>query len=207
VLKEPLDCVVLGKDGISYVETCLRQGTGLCERVLRLPLVNGEAFAPLPKYTSIERAKSFEIGGLLSRRDSTLWLAKHIKSLYQNDSPGTWIVQDIWAKPSDPAVLRSYLNIFLQAENVYYFIGKSDTSFNHVQSIFRSTSSFLFVAFFSRTSIDLSEIGADRRVSESLICKIAKTVEEIFVGAYDQEGLIVWRSREYGQIGEHTQSL
>src|SRR5258708_1211701 len=100
-----METVLLGQDGIAYVEACLEQGTGLCEKARNLDLAIAEVFAPLPKYTSLKRATSFNTGGLMSRRDANTWLEKHVQNLWQRWPNGTLVIQDIWAKSSDP-VLR-----------------------------------------------------------------------------------------------------
>jgi hypothetical protein len=188
-----LELVFLGQDGISYVETSLRQGTGLCAEVLKQPLANGEAFAPLPKCTTVDRAKVFNTGGLLSRHDGYIWLAQHIQSLWQIDEIGTFVIQDIWAKPTDAAAQKSGLNKFFHDENVYYFLNGLNADFWSVQRAARAVTSYLFVALFSHINIQYDNLPPDHLVGEHFIIEIARSAVEVFVGAYDQEGLVIWR--------------
>jgi hypothetical protein len=90
-----LKIISLGVDGFDYVKACLRQGTGLCDKILRCTLTDGETFAPVPEGTSLARAKSFSAGGLISRRTSLAWFAIYIKNLRKIEENGTLIFQDI----------------------------------------------------------------------------------------------------------------
>jgi hypothetical protein len=103
VINENLELVYLHRDGVAYVEACLKQGTGLCAQVLRLPLINGETFAPLPKGTTLNRAKSFDTGGLLTRRSANQWLAQHVQLLWQSEAIGTLSFKIFG--PNQPTVL------------------------------------------------------------------------------------------------------
>jgi hypothetical protein len=192
-MNENLELVYLHRDGLAYVEECLRQGTGLCAEVLRLPLINGETFAPLPKGTTLNRAKSFDTGGLLTRRNVNWWLARHVQLLWQSEAIGTLVVQDIWAKSSDRVVVESGMDKFYCNENVYYFISGMNADFRSVQSIGRAVTSFLFVAFFSGINIQHDTLPSNHLVEEHFIVETARSTKEVFVGAYDQEGLVVWR--------------
>jgi hypothetical protein len=188
-----LEIFALADDGVSYVESRLRQGTGLCARILQLALAKGTAFAPLPHNTTINRASSFDIGGLLSRRDAFDWLTCHVRSLWDVNSIGTFVIQDIWAKPNDVAASDLGLHRFFDDENVYYLVEESDADPQFIKNSVRATTSYQFMAFFSRVRIEYAGLSPNRRVAEEVIDSIARATEEVFVGAYDQEGFVVWR--------------
>src|SRR5690348_1891651 len=77
-----LRMISLGADGINYVQACLRQGTGLCGKLPGLGLTEGEVSAAVPEGTSLKRARSFDFGGLMSRRDAIAWFTEHVTSLW-----------------------------------------------------------------------------------------------------------------------------
>lgn len=187
------EIVFLGQDGIAYVEACLQQGAGLCAKARILELTTGEVFAPLPRYTSLERAISFNTGGLTFRRDVNAWFEKHVHNLWQRWPNGTLVIQDIWAKSTDPVLRHSSLKKFFQDGNVYFFCEKSDEG--SIQRGVSAVASYLFIAFFSRYSMSSQMLPSDHIVSEDVIDEIALHTLEIFVGAYDQEGLVVWRGK------------
>ena len=191
--KTNLEIFDLAGSGLSYVESRLRQGTGLCASILQLSLANGAAFAPLPHNTTIDRANLFDVGGLLSRRDAFDWLACHVRSLWRADSIGTLVIQDIWAKAGDIATSELELHRFFGDDNVYYFVERSEADSDFTENSIRAITSYQFMAFFSRIAIEYGKLPSNRRVSKDFIENIAHATEEVFVGAYDQEGLVVWR--------------
>jgi hypothetical protein len=144
------------------------------------------------------RAKAFDAGGLLSRRDAYIWLAQHVQSLWQIEGVGTLVVQDVWAKPTDVAVQQSglHLNQFFHGESVYYFLRGMNADFRSLQSVVRAVTSYLFVAFFSHIDVRPDALAPDRQVGEDMITNIGRSIREVFVSAYDQEGLVMWRGAD-----------
>src|ERR1700726_2827627 len=109
--------IALDADGIEYVEQCLRQGTGLCRKLLRLPLASGRAFAPVPRQKRLDRVKSFDEGGLMARHDTIAWLAEHSLHFWDAYPTGLLVFQDIWANPNDPPAQISRQNRFTTENN------------------------------------------------------------------------------------------
>ena len=66
---------------------------------------------------------------------------------------------------------------------------------NLIQRTVNAVASYLFIAFFSRYSMSSQTLPTDRIVSEVVIDEIALHTLEVFVGAYDQEGLVVWNRK------------
>lgn len=185
--------VSLGVDGIVYVESSLRAGTGLCARVLQLPISQGEAFAALPEHTDLERAKGFQVGGLLTRRETDAWFSEHVRAFWENGRPGTLVLQDIWAKPGDPAVQAPLVKRFYQDSGVYYFVEREDADLYSIRRALRAVVSYLLIGVFTRFSVRYAELPPNRAVGADLIEEIGRATQEVFVSAYDQEGFVVWR--------------
>jgi hypothetical protein len=181
-------------EGLGYLKSILEQGTGMCTQLLKLPLENGSIFSPLPEGTSVQRAKQFSTGGIMKMREMRHWLATHLKSLSKRFPTGTILLQDIWAKPSDPIVRSAKSGILLTKGEVYYYLKADECDEELVSLATRDVTSFFLVGAFTHwpacsTKIPLGEHAAD----ESAIKCAAEGAEEIFVGAYDQESLVVWR--------------
>src|SRR5437763_8723374 len=172
--------------GVDYVERCLRQGTGLCSKLLQLPLSSGRAFAPVPQKTTLSRAKSFEVGGLLARREAIGWLAENLRMLWNSDPEGTVVLQDIWAKPNDPAVQMPRANKFLTDKNVYYLLSRNHSDTAAIEDTLRSITSYLRLGVFTRLSLR-DQQHSRCKPKQNLEYDLAKGTAEIFVGAYDQE--------------------
>jgi hypothetical protein len=181
----------LGVDGINYIEECLRQGTGLSCKTLKLSLNSGRACAAVPAGTSTHRAKSFKTGGLLAWRDSIDWLSVHTARLWRENPAGTLIFEDTWGeRPGDPFAQSDLVNKFFDTTNVYYFVQSPE---ENTAVIERRISSFLLVAFFVGFSLRETLLPQDHIVGKVLMNKIARSTKEIFVTAYDREGLVIWR--------------
>jgi hypothetical protein len=115
-----------------------------------------------------------------------------VKSLWQCSPNGTLVIQDIWAKSSDPPLRHSSSKKFFQDGNVYFFCERDDA--DSIQQTIRAVTSYLFIAFFSGHSMSSQMLPLHHVVSKNVIDEIARNMQEIFVSAYDQEGLVVWRS-------------
>lgn len=178
----------LGKDGIEYVQDCLRQGTGLCRKSLRLPLRSGQALAIVPPDTSPERAKSFAAGGLLRWGDSIEWLASHMGALWRADPEGTLILQDVWG--ARPGEAQRWPDAFYDDNAVYYLVHASAPKIEKVE---RQISSFLLVGFFAYALLPQANAASERRLDKATMENIADNTAEIFVSAYDREGFVMWR--------------
>jgi hypothetical protein len=183
----------LGQEGIEYVRSCLRQGSDLCTKLLELTLVDGEAFAPVPDDISFKRLTQFSVGGILSRKEMVEWLTYHLKSLFHSSSIGTFVLQDVWARPEDAAGTTTETKKFFHKENVYYFLGHDDLKTQHIAEALRELRSYLIIAVFARLQISSYRVVPGGQVNDGLITDLAKATREVFVSAYDQEGLVVWR--------------
>jgi hypothetical protein len=186
--------VAVGQEGVEYLRSILKQGMGMCLHLLKLPLANGETFSPIPASASTERAIKFNSGGVTTMRDTRRWLGIHLRSLSDKFPGGTIILQDIWAKPNDPAVLTARSGSLLTREQVYYYLKASDCDEQLIRTLTEDVTSFLLVGIFTRWPGPRSPLLASGEIiDDSVIEDAAKETEEIFVGAYDQEGAVVWR--------------
>ena len=183
----------LGQEGIEYVRSCLRQGSDLSEKILQLSFNDGEAFAPVPDDVGAEHVKQFAVGGLISRRETLDWLASHLKDLFRRNEAGTFIVQDVWTKPADVAGNTGDTKTFFHDDNVYYFLNANDLKADSISRTLRKARSYPMTAVFTTFQVPPQPILLGGPVSDELITELAKATREIFVGAYDQEGLVAWR--------------
>ena len=160
-----------------------------------LPIVEagGWTFAPVPRGTDQKRAEEFHIGGLMSRREMTAWLADHLNGISKTERRSTVIFQDVWAAPTDSAVRSVTSNKFLNDSQVYYFIQAEEFESALIERVLRELTSYLLIGVFTRFPISSPELASDYRTTEKIIISAAREVLEIFVGAYDQEGVVIWR--------------
>jgi hypothetical protein len=180
----------LGEEGKEYVSSCLRQGTGLCLKILRGLDRGGDVFAPLPAATPLKRARQFEVGGLMSRSETGAWFERHVEQLSGRTGNGTLVFQDVWATPRDfPAPCDG---MFVDSSNVYYALGPHEITAATISSTMRRITSFLFVSVFCDFSFRTEDMPPRPIVGETITDEIANNALEVFISAYDQEGLVVW---------------
>jgi hypothetical protein len=191
-----LNEVKLGREGKEYVSDCLRQGTGLCSKLLTVLDGSGHAFAPLPVIMSPERTKQFEAGGVMSRREAYLWFGHHVETLSLRGRDSSLVFQDVWAKPKNFPAAHGDVNMFFDATNVYYLLGADEMTTPNILRVAREITSYLMVAAFCDLRFGIEELPSTHIAPETLMDEIAAKTREIFVSAYDQEGLVVWRAAD-----------
>jgi hypothetical protein len=183
----------LSPAGAEYVRSCLRQGVGLCSMLLPIVEAGGRTFAPVPRGTDQKRAEEFHSGGLMSRREMIAWLAEHLNGIFKTERRSTVIFQDVWAAPTDRAVRSATSNKLLNDSQVYYFIQAEEFESSLIERVLRELTSYLLIGVLTRFPISSAELTSDYRTTEKIIISTAREALEIFVGAYDQEGVVIWR--------------
>ncbi len=183
----------LGDEGLEYVASCLRRWPGLCSRIARELERGGDVFAPLPAETARERALEFETGGLLPWRETCVWFEREIEHLSGRAANGSLVFQDLVARPHDP-VLGKYDGVFFdQSSAVYHILGHHDISAAVISRTMLRMRSFLLVAVFCNFGFSAADVPTTCILDETLIDEMANNAQEVFVSAYDREGLVVWR--------------
>jgi len=183
----------LGATGLDYVASCLRGWPGLCPKLAKQLEQGGEVFAALPEGTSRERVLQFKTGGLLAWRETRVWLDRELEQLSSRSDSGSLVFQDLVTGPQDPC-LGEYEDVFFDGQSgVYYVIGLHDINTTSISRAISQVNSFLLVAAFCNFSFSAADVPATRILGETLIDGMADNAQEVFVSAYDREGLVVWR--------------
>ena len=187
----------LGEEGLDYVASCLRGWTGLCSRIPSEVERGGDVFAALPVGTPRERALQFKTGGLMSWGETCVWFEHELEQLSGRTDNGSLVFQDLVARPQDPA-LKKYDGgglFFDRSSSVYYVLGPHDINGAAISLTMRQVHSFLLVALFCNFSFSAGDVPTTRILDENLIDEMANNALEVFVSAYDREGLVVWRRK------------
>jgi hypothetical protein len=182
----------LGEEGLAYLASYLKRETGLCAKIAVLLERGGDVFAPLPVGTTRQRALQYKAGGLLSWRETSVWCERELKQLSHLTDNGSLVFQDVWAKQQDP-VWGEHDGLFFDRSSVYYVVGPHDFNAAAISLAVRQIISFRFVAVFTNFNFRAADIPPTRVVDETFMDEIAHGAKEIFLSAYDQEGLVVWR--------------
>jgi hypothetical protein len=189
-----LEDIPLGQDGLDYLRDSLKRETGMASRLFDLPLSDGLTFAPLPKGTATSRAKKFHAGGIMKMREAEHWLGSHLEMLSAKFPLGTVVIQDIWAKPSDPIIAASTKSCFVRTDDqIYYCVPANMCDELLVIKAMRDVTSFLLVGVFTRFAAFSAVRPSDGKVDDLWVENVVRDTEELFVGAYDQESFVMWQ--------------
>jgi hypothetical protein len=184
----------LGEEGLELLASSLRGELGLCSKLARELEQGGDVFAPLPEGTSLGRALQCKWGGLTSWHETSMWFERELEQLRGRTDNGSLVFQDVWFTPQDP-VRGGYDGVLFDQSSVYFILGAHDINAAAISETIRRMNSFKFVAVFSNFTFRAAEVPPTRVVAETLIDEIAHGAQEVFLSAYDQEGLVVWRPK------------
>jgi len=183
----------LGEDGIAYVRHALEMGTSLSKQVLATAFSGGAAYASVPEGNDLARAKRFEWGGLKNVSGTWAWLQAQVKEWCATDPRSAFVVEDPWGgRYGESGVMRGTEKKFFHGEFVYYFVEHADLSDKAIEETAQAPG-FLFIGFFSRYPLSSASLPPDLKVGDALIRDLAENTRQIVVGAYDQEGWVVWQ--------------
>jgi hypothetical protein len=182
----------LGEEGLAFVVSSLTGELGLCSKLAKQLERGGDVFVPLPAETSRQRALQFNAGGLMSMRETYAWFARELERLSGRTEKGSLVFQDVWFRPDDP-VRGGYDGVFFDQSCVYYVLGPHEINAAAVSRTVLRLRTFKLVAVFSNFSFRAADVPPNRVVAETLIDEIAYGAQEVFISAYDEEGLVVWR--------------
>jgi hypothetical protein len=183
--------ISVGEAGRTYMRDVLSQCTGAASLLAPVVSKAGRIFAPLPSEASETRALKFELGGLSSQSGALNWLYEDLKS-----KPfGTFIVQDIWARPSNLRDHQPKHETFITDDaQVYHYLESEALSFDKLVTLHRQISSFQLVGFYINASLNLSEEQRRRHeVPPGYVDQFVKFAIAVYLSAYDQEAWLVWK--------------
>ncbi len=190
-----LQHINLGEEGLEFVASSLRGELGLCSKLSLQIERGGDVFSPLPEGTSRERALQFRTGGLMSWRETCAWFERELEQLSGRIENGSLVFQDVWFRPDDP-VRGGYDGVFFDRSCVYFVLGPHEINAAAVSRTMLRLHSFKRVAVFSNFSFSAADIPPTHVVAETLVDEIARGANQVFISAYDQEGLVVWRPKD-----------
>lgn len=183
----------LGESGIAFLSDKLK-GTGMIGKLPDLLLEEGLCFAVVPQAISAERARQFDVGGLMDMSEGQNWLASHALSVLSRRQEGTLIFQDVWgARSYDPGVRTKTSKMFFNQSDVYYFVEAKNANEHSILAAMREIRGFLLVGVFTEKQVVADQLPADGLVADDFIDAITRMTSEIYLSAYDQESFVVWK--------------
>jgi hypothetical protein len=194
---------VLGGAALEYVQSQLQQGWTLAQRLLELPLSSGRMTAYLPHDVGPRNTLDFD-EGLFSREESGEAWARSLD-----------LVRSHLSKPDRPyALTESFMNrgdsglrpirdsYFIFRSEVVFFLTSRETDPIRIRTFFRDARIYPFVVALTSLPAGMQEIEAcdDPEtcpdVDPTVLGAIAARTEKLLIGAWDDEGVIVWTRRD-----------
>lgn len=186
-----LCAVPLGPEGFDHVADCLRGERGLSGKVCAQGLPAGKVYAIVPDGFSLAQAQDFPNGTGVSMRHAIAWLGEHLKALLADKPSLTILVQDVWAKPTDHQ-RQPPVAWFVNGESIYFPARTEGMGYEEAHRLMHDPISFQLVGLVSDYVLP-QEVVASHQASDAVMDALARDIVEIFLGAYDQEGFVIWQ--------------
>ncbi len=202
----------LGAEGLQYVASHLTWGHTFSKCVLeRVDLSKGDVVTHLPPTVPAVEVVKFDQGGKLPTPPRETWLKTeggvaipipntlpHLTkaiSAFLSTPGGICLLENADASRSDPWLERCESRIAFFDDEVYHVLEATTDEEMIDLSIRRAQSAWTFVGALASLSDRLS-LPADRgELTLEFLRSLAERVEQVFVGAYDLEGYVIWRRR------------
>lgn len=205
----------LGAEGLRYVASHLSWGHAFSKCVLeRVDLSRGEVFTHLPPAVPTAEVVKFDQGGKLPTPPQETWrkteggVAIPIPStrphLVQTISgflsgPGSvCVLENADASRSEPWLERCEGRLAFFGDEVYHVLEATTDEEAIDVSIRRAQSLWTFVGALTSLGNRLSLPDDRGELTQEIVDSLAERVEQVFVGAYDLEGYVIW-SRPKGE--------
>lgn len=181
----------LGAGGPAWVRTSLRDGRSVSAAVLgAVDLDAGEAFALVPEGTSVERAAALATGGLGSVLDTADALDVVLAEI-AGAAPGTLVVEDAYALPSDDWVgARHHPTVAVAGDVVVHWLalpapGEAGRFLTRKGGGYPTNA---VVVARPPAALGLSPMAEVPGLADA----VAGAVLAVVVAAYDAESVVVW---------------
>jgi hypothetical protein len=179
----------LASAGRDWVRQSLGDGNALAHEILGVcDLATGVASAAVPPGFPADGLDHPQWGqGMVSRRRSDEALA----DLIGGATPRLVVVEDPLMRPTDPVFERHARESFVFQSEVYHWrLRRQAEPYRLIGEFLNRWISYPFIAVVVRSS---RPYDAGEEVTYEEIRRLAMSVESVVVGAYDNEGYIVWQ--------------
>lgn len=181
----------LSNDSSVYIRARLSEGKSLSLLLNTVKLEDGRFFTYLPDDVPSNLVTSFNYGGVTSRDSSEPVIIDLIKTYLSGSSNTIALFEDAVALPSDPYLKTSSDQYFLFDSEVYHFLTCYNTHPEAILRAIRVATSHVFTCALATFPIS-QRIYPGSEVSFDLLQRIVDNTDYLLVGAYDNEGVLVW---------------
>lgn len=203
----PLELVELDSRGAERVSAALSNGKSLAHRLAeRLLTAPGAVYSIAPLSAPEDRLYSFEDGGLIPQLPRSEWtradggaLAAEVVTVDTalasaiarrvSATRAAFVVQDWYAKPTDPHLAVDGHEPWLAGDEVYF---AAEAPAFDVISTFIAVGNDIWPGMLGVVTSAVLPASPSRALDSSAIDALAHETTEFFIGAYDGESYLLW---------------
>lgn len=183
----------LNSDAFAYVKDCLDDGHALSKKVLNACIDGkGEFLTFLPPNISLVHLMDFESGYVTDREASVLALTEFLMKYMGAPGRPFAVFDDPLASPDDPGLKGAEYQFFTFQSNVYHFLGPRDATTDKIIHAITSAGSYPFIGVLTSLPSNEPDVVHRQEVGEELLEALAIRTRIVVVGAYDDEGHLIY---------------
>lgn len=189
----------LNEPALAYIRECLECGKQLGKQLLTLlNKEHAQLTALLPQNVGtrrkLELMSEFRFGGIGSASDTLSCLMKMTQEFLATNDNHICIIEDIIVQREDRWISSSNLPILFLSSDVYYFLSsKHHNDLEMIGKVISTLDAHRVTGIL--TSLPKGRNPLDEREEITLedINDFADKTQMIMIGAYDGEGVLIWR--------------
>lgn len=182
----------LGPEALHYVRSCLSAGNTLAELLLDLALEKGQVTVFLPATVTLAALQRFDVGGVATRSEMEASLVPYVKTYLQGPGKRYAVFEAI--EQVDDAYLSSVTmeRFFTFRHEIYYFLGPHERDSATIAGAIRAARAYPFIGALTSIPRGRPDIQVGQNMESDFIEELAARTAHILVGAYDEEGALIW---------------
>ena len=179
---------------ITYIRACLERGNSLAKHLLRLPLEQGQVAVPLAAGVPEAVYSRFAVGGVTARKVTEPQLTAFVAEYLEGEARRYAIFEDALARPGDAILAKSKASFLTFDSEVLHVLTAQERDPERILGVVRLATSYLFLGVLS--SLDPgTELRAGQALTADMLAAIAQHTDHLLIGAYDNEGVLIWSRR------------
>lgn len=195
--------IELGGEALHFVRHSLEMGKTLARALKALDLEDGHVYGLCPASMTAEEARHFDEGGFSEVAPAAdVWssvdtldavLAEHIVQELSGRTDAVCVFEDESAERDFEYLKDEATNVLFLGAEVYRAICGPDPDLALVTRTVDASKSWLTIGAIGTGIGGLC--SRRQEISSMDLSELAKAVREVYIGAYDGEGYVVWRRR------------
>jgi hypothetical protein len=185
--------VVLGTEALAYVRDQLGLGRTLAREIQSHPPA-GRVITFAPQNTSEEDLNWFD-GGCLGDTIETFVPVWELARDYLNDQSGDHrylICEDTFASNTEPAPSWVAAPWLAYQNDRYHFLPGGGVTSEQVRATLRAGDHYPWIAVLTSLPSEWPALQPGTEQPRRVLVELARRTEHVLVGAYDEEGWLIW---------------